>query len=484
MAHALQSIFPTETGLIHIVGIGGIGMSGIAEILHGMGYHVQGSDLSEGYVTERLEKQGIKIFKEHAAKNIGNISYLVKSTAIKEDNTEVIGARALGIPVINRAEMLAELMRFKNSIAISGTHGKTTTTSMVAALFEAAGTNPSVINGGIINSKSTNAYLGDGEYLIVEADESDGTFIKVPSYVAVITNIDPEHMDHYGTFDKVKDAFAAFLENLPFYGFGVVCYDHPVAREIGEKNTNRRVLSYGIDSVDVDFRALNIKPNEKGSSFDVEISSAYVKHKGLNFNKIENIQLGIHGQHNVLNSLSAIAIGVEKNFTTQTIKDAFENFSGVKRRFTLTGEVDGISVIDDYAHHPAEIKVTLNTARHLANLRSCNVIAVMQPHRYSRLSDLMDDFSRAFTDANQVIISDVYSAGELPIKNATAEMLISKIKENSAIEAIYLNDPVNLAEMINKLAKNNDLVVFLGAGSITKWAYELPEKLSKLRKAS
>lgn len=484
MSHVLQSIFPTETGLIHIVGIGGIGMSGIAEILHGMGYSVQGSDLSEGYITEKLEKQGIKIFKEHSANNVNGISYLVKSTAIKEDNPEVIEARKQGIPVIKRAEMLAELMRFKNSIAISGTHGKTTTTSMVAALFEAAGTNPSVINGGIINSKSTNAYLGDGEYLIVEADESDGTFIKVPSYVAVITNIDPEHMDHYGTFDKVKDAFKAFLENLPFYGFGVVCYDHPVAREIGEKTTDRRVLSYGIDSRDVDFRAVNIKPNEKGSSFDVEISASYIKHKGLNFNKIQNLQLGIHGQHNVLNSLAAIAIGIEKKFDSQVIKDAFATFMGVKRRFTLTGEVDGISIIDDYAHHPAEIKVTLNTARHLANLRNCNVIAVMQPHRFTRLNDLMDDFSRAFTDANQIIISDVYSAGELPIKNATPQILIKKIKENSAIDAIYLSDPINLAAMINKLAKNNDLVVLLGAGSITKWAYELPEKLSQLRKAS
>ncbi len=375
-------------------------------------------------------------------------------------------------------------MRFKHSIAISGTHGKTTTTSLVAKLFETAGKNPTVINGGIINQHGTNAYLGDGEYLVAEADESDGTFIKVPSYVAVVTNIDPEHMDYYGTFDKVKEAYKTFITNLPFYGFGVMCYDHPVVREIGCSITDRRVISYGIESADVDFRAVNIVPTEKGSTFDVEISKDYAKRKNLKYTSITNLTIGIHGRHNVQNSLSAIAIGVEKGFDKEIIRTAFENFGGVKRRFTLTGVVNGISIIDDYAHHPVEIKATLSTARHIANLRGSKVIAIMQPHRYTRLHDLMEEFAAAFSDANNVFIADVYSAGESPIPNVSAEELIKKIRAHGNKSVEKLESQEMLPEIINNLAKNNDLVVLLGAGNITKWAYDLPKQIEEISKAA
>jgi UDP-N-acetylmuramate--alanine ligase len=484
MNRSLEPVFSVDIGVIHFIGIGGIGMSGIAEILHNMGYKVQGSDASDSYVTQRLEKNGIKVFKEHVAVNIKQASLVVKSTAIKDNNPEIIAAKELNIPIIKRAEMLAELMRFKHSIAISGTHGKTTTTSLVAKLFETAGTNPTVINGGIINQHGTNAYLGSGDYLIAEADESDGTFIKVPSYVAVVTNIDPEHMDYYGTFDKVKDAYRTFITNLPFYGFGVMCFDHPVVREIGSAINDRKVISYGIDSADVDFRAVNIIPTEKGSTFDVEMSARYVKSKNLKSNKISGITIGIHGRHNVANSLSAIAIGVEKGFDQELIKTAFENFGGVKRRFTTTGVVNGVTIVDDYAHHPVEIKATLSTARHIANLRDSNVIAVMQPHRYSRLNDLMDEFSNAFADANHVFIADVYSAGEAPIANVSAEVLVEKIKSCGQNNVAKLESPDMLAQIINNLAKSNDLVVFLGAGNITKWAYDLPKQIEELKKAA
>ncbi len=480
----LEPVFSKEIGIIHFIGIGGIGMSGIAEILHNMGYKIQGSDASESYVTQRLENIGIKVFKEHIADNIKGVSLVVKSTAIKDRNLEIIAAKEQGVPIIKRAEMLAEIMRFKHSIAISGTHGKTTTTSLVAKLFETAGKNPTVINGGIINQHGTNAYLGSGDYLIAEADESDGTFIKIPSYVAVVTNIDPEHMDYYGTFDKVKEAYRSFVTNLPFYGFGVMCFDHPVVREIGSTITDRKVISYGLDSIDVDFRAVNIVPNEKGSTFDVEISPRYANAKKLEFTKISGINIGIHGRHNVSNSLSAIAIGIEKGFDPEIIKTAFENFGGVKRRFTTTGVVNGITIIDDYAHHPVEIKATLNTARHIANLRGSNVIAVMQPHRYTRLNDLMTEFSQAFGDADHVFISDVYSAGENPIQNVNADVLVEKIKSTGKNNVAKLESPDILASTINNLAKSNDLVVLLGAGNITKWAYDLPKQIEKLKKAA
>ncbi len=482
MNNALNLIFPTNVGVIHFVGIGGIGMSGIAEILHSMGYSVQGSDISESYVTERLEKLGIKVNFEQVASNVENCSLIVKSTIIKDDNPEIIRAQELDIPIIKRTEMLAEIMRFKHSISISGTHGKTTTTSLVACLLEAAELNPTVINGGIINSKKTNAYIGKGGYLVAEADESDGTFIKVPSYVGVITNIDPEHLDYYKTFENSIAAYRTFITNLPFYGFGVLCYDHPIVRQLGNSIKGRRIISYGLDTPSVDLRAVDIKTDIGGSTFDVILSEAYVRHKKLKFNMIRDVKLHINGRHNIANSLSAIAIGLELGIESSVIARAFSEFGGVKRRFTKTGEVNGITIIDDYAHHPVEIRATLSTARDIVNSSRGKVVAVVQPHKYTRLNELMDEFSEAFTDADELIIADVYPSGEKPIPGVDAGELIRRIKLNAKKDAIYLSDPEKLAKLINNLAKSPDLVVFLGAGNITKWAYDLPKALEKLCK--
>lgn len=481
MLSNLNNIFPTSVGVIHFIGIGGIGMSGIAEILHNLGYAVQGSDLSESYVTDRLKRLGINVILGHARDNVENAAIIVKSTAVKADNPEIIRASELDLPIIKRSEMLAELMRFKHSISISGTHGKTTTTSLVAKLFESVGYNPTVINGGIINTKGTNAYIGDSDYLIAEADESDGTFINVPSYVGVITNIDPEHLDYYETFENSIAAYRKFIKNLPFYGFGVLCYDHPIVRQLGQSIRERKVISYGIDSIDCDVRATNIETHVLGSKFDVVLSERYVRSRKLSFSEIKNIDLHLHGRHNILNTLSAISIGVEKGFSPEKIAEAFKSFGGVKRRFTKTGEVDGISIIDDYAHHPVEIKATLNTARQVADINNGKVIAVVQPHRYTRLRDLMDEFSLSFVDADNIFVTDVYAAGELPIPGITSEELSKRIDRNLKKNSVYLNDNEKLPDAINRLAKSGDLVVLLGAGNITKWAYELPNQIKKLR---
>jgi UDP-N-acetylmuramate--alanine ligase len=472
---------PKEIGIIHFIGIGGIGMSGIAEILHNLGYSIQGSDVTENSVSERLKKLGIKVLIGHNASNIKDCSLIVKSTAIKDTNSEIIAARQGGIPIIKRSEMLAEIMRFKYSISVSGSHGKTTTTSIIASLFEAAGLDPTVINGGIINTVGTNAYLGKSDYLIAEADESDGTFIKVPSYVGVVTNIDPEHLDYYKTFENEKAAFRNFIESLPFYGFGVLCYDHDVVRELGQSILDRKILSYGIDYAHADFKAVNITTDATGSIFDVEISERYQNLKKLKLPTLKNLKLNVHGIHNILNSLSAIAIAVEKNFDIEVIKKGLSNFNGVKRRFTKVGEVDGITIIDDYAHHPIEIQTTLKTAASIVHAKGGNVIAVCQPHRYSRLNDLMEDYKDSFIDADHLIIADVYPAGENPIPNVNSDELIKKIESKYQREVIKLTNPDNLAEIINKLAKKEDFVIMLGAGNITKWSYELPSQLQNIK---
>ncbi len=480
--NCLSSIFPTNIGTIHFIGIGGIGMSGIAEILHSMGYSVQGSDLSQSYVTDNLLTLGISINFGHAASNVDNCSLVVKSTAVKDNNPEIIRAHELGIPIIQRSKMLAEIMRFKQSISISGTHGKTTTTSLVACLLEAANLNPTVINGGIINSKKTNAYIGDGKYLVAEADESDGTFIKVPSYAAVITNIDPEHLDYYQTFENAIAAYRSFITNLPFYGFGVLCYDHPIVRQLGTSIKGTKVISYGIEAQSADIRAINIRTDIDGSTFDVAISQGYARKKDLKFHTLKDVKLHLNGRHNVCNSLSAIAIGLELGIDPDIIAKSFSTFEGVKRRFTKTGSWGGVTIIDDYAHHPIEIKATLSTARDVVNNTGGRVVAVMQPHKYSRLNDLMDDFSESFADADELIIADVYSAGEAAIPGIDAQELIRRVKLNIKKDAIYLQNPEKLPEVINKLAKTPDLVVLLGAGNITKWAYDLPKNLENLSK--
>lgn len=459
---------------IHFIGIGGIGMSGIAEIMNNLGYKVQGSDLSINNNTRRLEEKGIKVFNGHAPKNIMNISYVVVSSAIKEDNLEIKEAIRLGIPVIQRAEMLAELMRLKCSIAVSGSHGKTTTTSLIACLFEAAGLAPTVINGGIINNRLTNAYLGEGDYLIVEADESDATFIKIPSTIGVVTNIDPEHMDYYKNFETLTAAFKSFITNLPFYGFGVACIDHPVVRNLVHQITERKIITYGIESEDAYIRAYNINSDVCSSTFDIKLCLP----NSIGTTIIEQITIPTPGKHNVLNSLAAIAVGVELDFGIKVIKNGFKNFEGVKRRFTKVGEYNGGEIIDDYAHHPVEINATLATARIIANKRNSKVIAMYQPHRYTRLENLFEDFVNCFSNADKLYILDVYSAGELPINGVNSQELVKKIKDKGG-NVRYVQSLEDIAPIVAVDIQKGDLLVMMGAGSISTWANGLSDKLKE-----
>jgi len=475
MRVALEKMMFDNVGIIHFIGIGGIGMSGIAEIMHNLGYEVQGSDQNDNDNVNRLRKLGIKTFIGHKAENIDDVSVVVKSTAVTDSNPEILAARAKRIPVVKRSEMLAELMRLKISIAVSGAHGKTTTTAFVASMFEAAELNPTVINGGIINTRGTNAYLGSSDYLIAEADESDGTFIRIPAAIAVITNIDQEHLDYYGNFEQLKKAYEAFIHNLPFYGFAVVCKDHPEVAQLINKIQDREVITYGIESELLDVQAINIVETISGSSFDVKIA----KRLGGDEYIIEGIHLPIAGRHNILNSLAAISIGVKLKFKPEVITSGFVNFQGVKRRFTKTGEVKGISIIDDYAHHPEEIKATLRTAKQATKtFEKAKVIAVVQPHRYSRVENLFSDFVHCFNDADVVIISDIYSAGEKPIDGINKEVLISSLRQNyKNKDVLSLESYERLASMLQSIAKEGDIVVVMGAGTSTKWAYDLPQAL-------
>jgi len=481
MKTAGQVVSPNKVGVIHIIGIGGIGMSGIAEILHAYGYQVQGSDLQDSYVTERLRSIGINVLIGHVAVNVDDATIVVKSTAVKDSNPEIVEALRRKLPVIKRSEMLAELLRFKHPIAVSGTHGKTTTTSMIGTLLMEAQLHPTIINGGIINAVGSNVHIGKGDLMVVEADESDGTFIRVPAYIAVITNIDPEHLDYYGDFENAKAAYLQFIENIPFYGFAVVCFDHPEVRKLAAQVKDRRIVSYGLDH-QADVMATNLKVTADGCRFDVDLSDDVVKHSKLSFNKITDVFLPIHGKHNVQNCLAGIAVALDLEVSPDVIKNALHNFAGVRRRFTKTGEVDGIMIVDDYAHHPVEIKATLAAATQVAKMRGGSLIAVLQPHRYSRLASLMDDFSTSMQVADHVLVSDVYSAGEQELEGVNALSLIEKIKNNTNQDAIYLPGHENVASMINNIAKPKDLVVFLGAGNITKWAYDLPAQLTELKK--
>ncbi len=482
MNDQLYSISPIEVGIIHFVGIGGIGMSGMAEILKTLGYQVQGSDLSESYITDRLQGIGISVFIGQKEGNVKDAAIVVRSTAIVDSNPEIIAARQLGIPIIKRSEMLAEIMRFKHCIAVSGTHGKTTTTSLIAKMLEEAGVNPTIINGGIINELGTNARLGSGKFLVAEADESDGTFISIPAFVAVITNIDPEHLDYYGDFESVKNAYFQFIENLPFYGFGVLCFDHEVVREVAERVTNRLIISYGIQYHDADLVAYNINYAGDKTTFDVRLSETLQNHLKLNFSKIEDITLSILGEHNVQNSLAAIIVALKLGFGKELIQKGLSNFQGVKRRFIKVGEVNQVSIIDDYAHHPVEIRATLKTARKIANSKNSRVIVIAQPHRYSRLKNFMAEFSTCFSEADILYVSDVYPAGEEPISGVDSKELVKSIKENTNQEVYLLHDHTQISMIINSIMLPNDLVIFLGAGNITKWAYKLPEELANLQK--
>jgi UDP-N-acetylmuramate--alanine ligase len=463
---------------IHFVGIGGIGMSGIAEILRNLGYKVQGSDISENYNTARLRNDGIKIFLGHLPENITNVSYVVVSTAINQDNPEIQEALRRKIPIIKRSEMLAELMRLKCSVAISGSHGKTTTTSLVTCLFEAAGLQPTVINGGIINNRSTNAYLGSGDYLIAEADESDATFIRIPSTIAAITNIDPEHLDFYHNFDNLIKAFKRFITNLPFYGFAVACIDNKVVRELVNEITERKIITYGIDSRDANIQAFNLNFDIASSTFDVRIDLPNVN--GVTI--IEKITLPTPGKHNILNALAAIAIAIELDFGIKVIKNGFNNFEGIKRRFTKVTEYNGASVIDDYAHHPEEVKATLATARNIADKQNGRIIAIFQPHRYSRVKYLFDDFLTCFSDANKLYITDIYAAGEQPIDGITGLNLVNKIKDTNSHQLVsFIDSHEDIYKIILAEAMPNDLIVMMGAGSISTWANNLPAQFANLK---
>ncbi|WP_298883065.1 UDP-N-acetylmuramate--L-alanine ligase [uncultured Bradyrhizobium sp.] len=463
---------PREIGPIHFVGIGGIGMSGIAEVLVNLGYAVQGSDASDNYNLDRLRKKGAKVSVGHKAENVDGAEVVVVSTAIKRDNPELMAARARRIPVVRRAEMLAELMRLKSCVAIAGTHGKTTTTTMVATLLDAGGLDPTVINGGIINAYGSNARLGAGDWMVVEADESDGTFLKLPTDVAIVTNVDPEHLDHFKTFDAVQDAFRHFVENLPFYGFAVMCIDHPVVQTLVGKIEDRRIITYG-ENPQADARLLDLTPMGGGSKFKV----AFHDRKTGAVHEIADLMLPMPGRHNASNATAAIAVARELGVSDDAIRKAIAGFGGVKRRFTKTGEWNGVTVIDDYGHHPVEIAAVLKAARESTNGK---IIAVVQPHRYTRLQSLFEEFCTCFNDADAVVVADVYAAGESPIDGIDRDHFVAGLRAHGHRDVIPLPAAAELPGIVKGLAKSGDLVVCLGAGNITQWAYALPDQLKAL----
>ncbi|MCA1529320.1 UDP-N-acetylmuramate--L-alanine ligase [Bradyrhizobium yuanmingense] len=463
---------PREIGPIHFVGIGGIGMSGIAEVLANLGYAVQGSDAADNYNLDRLRKKGAKVSVGHKAENIDGAEVVVVSSAIKRDNPELMAARERRIPVVRRAEMLAELMRLKSCVAIAGTHGKTTTTTMVATLLDAGGLDPTVINGGIINAYGSNARLGAGDWMVVEADESDGTFLKLPTDVAIVTNVDPEHLDHFKTFEAVQDAFRHFVENLPFYGFAVMCIDHPVVQSLVGKIEDRRIITYG-ENPQADARLVDLTAGGGGSKFKVVIRDR----KNGTTHEIADLALPMPGRHNASNATAAIAVAHEFGVSDEAIRKALAGFGGVKRRFTKTGEWNGVTVIDDYGHHPVEIAAVLKAAR---DSYTGKVIAVVQPHRYTRLQSLFEEFCTCFNDADAVVVADVYAAGETPIEGIDRDHFVAGLRAHGHREVIPLPNAGELAKMVHGIAKSGDLVVCLGAGNITQWAYALPDQLKAL----
>jgi UDP-N-acetylmuramate--alanine ligase len=463
---------PQNIGPVHFVGIGGIGMSGIAEVLARLGYTVQGSDLSESANVLRLREKGIEVKIGHAAENIDGAQVVVVSSAIKADNPELKEARARLLPVVRRAEMLAELMRFKSAIAVGGTHGKTTTTSLVAALLDAGHKDPTVINGGIINAYGTNARMGDGDWMVVEADESDGTFVKLPADVAVVTNIDPEHLDHYGDFEAVRAAFASFVENVPFYGFAAMCLDHPEVQSLVGQIEDRRIVTYGANP-QADVRYSDLRSEGGVSRFTITIRNRQTGEE----EEITGLTLPMPGEHNVSNATAAIVVAHELGISADDIRKGLAGFGGVKRRFTRTGSWNGIEVIDDYGHHPVEISAVLDAARQASQGK---VIAVVQPHRYSRLEDHFEEFCTCFNNADHVLVADVYAAGEQPIEGINSESLVEGLKGHGHRHASLLGDEAGLAVRVREIAEPGDYVVCLGAGNITAWANALPEQLIKL----
>ncbi len=464
---------PIDIGTIHFVGIGGIGMSGIAEVMFELGHAVRGSDISDSPNVRRLRRLGIPIEVGHRAENVEGAHVVVISSAIKETNPEVIAAREALLPVVRRAEMLAELMRIKSAVAVGGTHGKTTTTSMVAALLEAGRFDPTVINGGIITKRGTNAYLGTGDWMVVEADESDGTFVNLPSTVAIVTNIDPEHMDHYGDFDHVKDAFLTFAQNIPFYGFTVLCIDDPDVQAIIGRIENRRIVTYGFNP-QADLRAKDVTYDGGMAEFSVQFGERLKGGKRL----VDKLRLPMPGDHNVSNALAAIMVANELGMSEATIKLGLASFGGVNRRFTRVGTWNDVAIIDDYGHHPVEIAAVLKAAR--ASNKG-KVVAVVQPHRYSRLKNLFDEFCTCFNDAHKVIVADVFEAGEDPIEGMDKDHLVEGLRRHGHKDVTALSSPDALAALVADKTAPGDMVVCLGAGNITTWAHALPEQLKSLR---
>lgn len=468
-----MTALPLSIGKIHFTGIGGIGMSGIAEILADLGYEVQGSDIAANNNVKRLQEKGITVSIPQAASNIDDVSIVVISTAIQEDNVELQAARARFIPVVHRAEMLGELMRLRWSVAVAGTHGKTTTTSLVATLLDAAQIDPTVINGGIIQSWGSNAKLGDGKWMVVEADESDGSFSRLKPTAAIVTNIDPEHLDHHGSYDNLELAFENFVASIPFYGFASLCIDHPAVQRLLPKIRDRRIISYGL-SVMADVRAVNIRSNHDNMLFDIQLSDRLMGAA----EKISDISFPMLGTHNVQNALAAISVALEMGIESEIIREALANFKGVGRRFDIKGSAHGITVIDDYGHHPVEIKAALNAGRMKAN--GGKLIAVVQPHRYTRLRDLFDDFCSCFNDADTVIVADVYAAGEQPLDGFGKDDLVSGLQAHGHRNVFALSAPEALASLVADQAADGDIIMCLGAGTITNWAGSLPDELNAL----
>jgi UDP-N-acetylmuramate--alanine ligase len=464
---------PLDIGPVHFIGIGGIGMSGIAEVMLNLGYIVQGSDQTDSANVKRLRDKGVAIAIGHAAGNIGAAKVVVVSSAVKSENPELVLARAQRLPVVRRAEMLAELMRLKSCVAVGGTHGKTTTTSMVAALLDAGGFDPTVINGGIINAYGTNARLGAGEWMVVEADESDGTFVKLPADIAIVTNIDAEHLDYFKSFEAVEQAFHAFVENVPFYGFSVLCADHPAVQRLIGRIEDRRIISYG-ENPQADVRLVDVSHAGGTSLFTVTLRDR----GGDAAREIKNIALPMPGHHNALNATAAIAVAHELGVADEVIKTALANFAGVRRRFPRTGMWNGVTIIDDYGHHPVEIAAVLRAARESTKDQ---VIAVVQPHRYTRLAALFDQFCTCFNDADAVIVAQVYPAGEAPIRGVDRDALVQGLRTHGHRNVVALDGPEKLAPLVAAIAQAGDYVVCLGAGSITQWAYALPAELAATR---
>jgi len=465
--NAAATKLPLDVGPIHFVGIGGIGMSGIAEVLLNHGYSVQGSDLKATKITDRLASMGAQIFEGQRAENLENAAVVVISSAIKKGNPELDEARRRKLPVVRRAEMLAELMRLKSNVAVAGTHGKTTTTTMVAALLDAGHFDPTVVNGGIIHAYGSNARVGQGEWMVVEADESDGTFNRLPATIAIVTNIDPEHMEHWGTIENLRKGFTDFVSNIPFYGIAVCCTDHPEVQSLVGKITDRRVVTFGF-SAQADVRAVNLRYAKGVAHFDIALQAED--------QVIEGCTLPMPGDHNVSNALAAVAVARHLGMKKDEIRAALAAFGGVNRRFTKVGEVNGVTIIDDYGHHPVEIAAVLKAARQASEGR---VIAVHQPHRYTRLSNLFEDFCSCFNDADVIGIAEVYAAGEEPIPGATREDLVAGISAHGHRHAVSVLDENGLEALVRAEAKPGDIVVCLGAGTISTWAHGLPERLNR-----